>query len=139
MLRWHRTTILTHTYMYTFFGVQQVTGRQSFFLSGDQVQSRGKALGISITETWWMNIQLLMHGHVLTISSKQLNHLIEARNDFVKSDELYSKGREHEDSAITIQLALLNIKPNDNSIIIVDRIYLTIISFLEVFSLSFTW
>ena len=139
MLRWHRTTILTYIYIHTFFGVQQVTGRQSFSLSGDQVQSRGKALGISITETWWMNIQLLMHGYVLTISSKQLNHLIEARNDFVKSDELHSKGREHEDSAITIQLALLNIKPNGNSIIIVDRIYLTIISFLEVFSLSFTW
>ena len=68
--------------------------RQSFSLSGDQVQSRGKALGIPITETWWMNIQLLTHAYVLTISSKQLSHLIEARNDLVASGGLDSKGRE---------------------------------------------
>ena len=102
--------------------------RQSFSLSGDQVQSRGKALRIPITETWWMNIQLLIHEYVLTISSKQLNHLIEARNDFTTSGRSDSKGREHEDSAIPIQLALLNTNPNGNSIIIVDRIRLTIIS-----------
>ena len=114
-------------------------GRESFSLSGDQVQSRGKALGIPITETWWMNIQLLMHGHVLVISSKQLNHFIQTRNDFVASGGLDSKGREHKDGVITIQLALINTNPNGNSIIIVDRIRLAIISFLEVSTLSFAW
>ena len=114
-------------------------GRESFSLSGDQIQSRGKALGIPITETWWMNIQLLMHDHVLTISSQQLNHLVEARNDFFASGGLEFKGREHEDGAITIQLALINTNPNGNSIIIVDRIRLTIIIFLEVSPPSFTW
>ena len=114
-------------------------GRESFSLSGDQVQSRGKPFGIPITETWWMNIQLLMHGHVLTISSKRLNHLVEARNDFVASGGLDSKGREHKDGAITIQLALVNTKPNGNSIIIVDRIRLAIISFVEVSPPSFAW
>ncbi|KAL9073096.1 MAG: hypothetical protein Q9161_003150 [Pseudevernia consocians] len=59
-----------------------------------------------------------MHEHVLAISSKQLNHLIEARNDFVGSGGLHFKGREHEDGAITIQLALFNTKPKGNSIII---------------------
>ena len=95
-------------------------GRGSLSLSGDQIQSRGKAFGNPITETWWMNIQLLMHGHLLTISSKQLNHLVEARNEFVASGGLDSKGREHKDGVITIQLALINTNPNGNSIIIVD-------------------
>ena len=75
-------------------------------------QSRGKALGIPINKTWWMKSQLLMHGHVLAISSKQLNHVIEARHDFVASGGSGSKGRENEDGAITIQLALRNTNPN---------------------------
>ena len=80
-----------------------------------------------------------MHGYVLTISSKQLNQPIETRKDFIASGGLDSKGREHEDGAITIQLALVNTNPNGNSIIIVDRIRLIIISFLEVSPPSFAW
>ena len=40
---------------------------------------------------------------------------------------------------LNIQLALVNTNPNSNSIIIVDRIRLTIISFLEVSPPSFAW
>ena len=114
-------------------------GSQSFSLCGDQIQSRGKALGIPIAEDWWMNIQLLMQGHVVIISSKQLNYLLEARRKFVASGGLDANGREHEDGAVTIQLALLKTNPDGNCIIVVGRIRLDMITFLSVFPPSFAW
>lgn len=67
------------------------------------------------------------------------NYLLDARREFVASGGLGSKGREHEDGAVTIQLALLNTNPDGNCIIVVDRLRLTIISFLEVSSPSSAW
>ena len=43
-----------------------------------------------------------MHEYILFISSKQLNHLVETRNKFVTLDELDSKGRQYENSAIIV-------------------------------------
>ena len=49
-----------------------------------------------------MNVHLLMTGHIITISSEQLNYLLEARREFITSGRLDSKGLQYEDSAVTI-------------------------------------
>lgn len=79
-------------------------------LTGSDVRSRGKAIGIPIGGDWWISIQLLMHGHIVIISAKELDTL---------------------DSSITVQMALVNQDHAKPSIIIVDRIRLTILKFVH--------
>lgn len=49
-----------------------------------------------------MNIQLLIYRYILIISFKQLNYLIETRNDFITSGVLDFKSREHENNVVII-------------------------------------
>ena len=88
-------------------------------LSGSDIQSRGKALGIPLKDDYWINIHLRMHGHVIAISNQELASIKEAWETHPDS----IKGK------INIMLALVNSDNDKQSIIVVDRIKLATLTF----------
>lgn len=79
-------------------------------LSGSDIQSRGKAMGIPLGDNWWINVQLALHGHFIVIDSEEL---------------------ERDGESKTIQLALVNQDSSQSSIIIIDHNRLTTLRFVQ--------
>ena len=67
-------------------------------LSGSDIKSRGKALGIPLKDDYWINIHLRMHGHVIAISNQELDVIKEAWK--IDSESIQGK--------VNIMLALVN-------------------------------
>ena len=88
-------------------------------LSGSDIKSRGKALGIRLQDGYWINIHLRMHGHVVAISNHELASIKEAWE--THPDSIQGK--------INIMLALVNQDKDKQSIIVVDRIKLATLTF----------
>ena len=94
---------------------------ETITLSGNDVQSRGKAIGIPLSSNWWVNIELALHGHLVIISSKELKTIAEKR---------------------TIQLALINKNPSQPLLIVVHRNRLVTLKFVytaTIFDLPSVW
>ena len=111
----------SHT-AYTFSRLEQLPAairHGPLRLSGSNIQSRGKALGILLKDDYWININLRMHGHVIAISNQDLISIKEAW----KTDPDSTKGR------INIMLALVNSDNDKQSIIVVDRVKLATLTF----------
>ena len=107
---------------HTFPGLDQLPAairHEPFTLSGSDIQSRGKALGIPLKGDYWITINLRMHGHVIAISNQELASIKEAWN--TQPDSIKGK--------INIMLALVNSDTDKQSIIVVDRIKLATLTF----------
>lgn len=112
---------IPHT-AHTFPGLDQLPAairHGSLRLSGSNIQSRGKALGIPLKDDYWINIHLRMHGHVIPISNQELAGI----KDAWETDPDSIKGK------INIMLALVNSDNDKQSIIVVDRIKLATLTF----------
>ena len=73
-------------------------GEETVLLEGSQVESRGKATGITSVDDWKVNVHLQMHGHVVVITAKELRLIDNARLEDPDSEM----------GKVTIQLALIN-------------------------------
>ena len=67
----------------------------SFSLQGSDIKSRGKALGIPLKDNWWICVHFLMHGHIVAITSRELQSLERAREEYLASGGPRAKGRKH--------------------------------------------
>ena len=102
---------------HTFPGFDQLPAdikHRPICLSGSDIKSRGRALGIPLKDDYWINIHLRMHGHVIAISNHELDTIKEAWE--TDSESIQGK--------VNIMLALVNYNKDHPSIIVVDRIKL---------------
>lgn len=89
-------------------------------LSGSDIESRGKALGIPLKDGYWINIHLRMHGHVVAISNHELAGI----------KEVWETHPDSVQGKVNIMLALVNQDNEKQSIIVVDRIKLATLTFV---------
>ena len=118
----------------TFPGIESLPrdirdGSRCFSLSGKSIKSRGKAMGVPICDGWWLRIHLRMHGHILAISTQELQAIETAWVEKPESD----LGR------IAIQVGLINDNADRPSIVVVDRIRLVTLSFIDTNNSSIWW
>ena len=110
----------------TFVGIDDPTvrlrrGQQIISFQGSDIISRGKAIGIPLGNNWWLNVHLRIHDYVVAISSKELSLVNSARLEDSDSDI----GR------ITIQTVSMNEAKDGNCMIVVDRLRLTTLTFVD--------
>lgn len=88
-----------------------------FKLAGSAVRSHGKSLGIPLGDRVWIRIQLYLHGHVVHMTSTELDKIKEGWKASPKQPPF-------------IQLALVNTDRTKPTIAVVDRNLLVKITFL---------
>lgn len=86
-------------------------------------ESGGNAMGIPLGESgWWINVHLRMHGHILCNSHAELHGIEKSKMD----------DPETESGQIAIKLGLISKDVEEPCVIIVDRIRLATMTFIDV-------